>query len=179
MEYTFSQQIKWAWSITKGYRSALLVYFILELLAIGMSLLFVLWTKQAIDIATNASTADLKTAMILVVISLLLTLVLRGLSTWVNERTRIRMGLSLQRQMIEEQMMSAWRVMKDWHTGDIQVRIQSDCNEVVAMLAYSAISFVLTLLQLLASFVFLWSMDPMLAFVVVAITPLFLLSKLY
>jgi len=179
MEYTFSQQIKWAWSITKGYRSVLLVYFILELLAIAMSLLFVLWTKQAIDIATNSSTADLRTALILVVLSILLTLILRGISGWINERIRIRMGLGLQRQMIEEQMLSAWKIVKKWHSGDIQVRIQSDCNEVVAMLAHSAISFLLILIQLLASFVFLWSMDPMLAFIVVAITPLFLLSKLY
>lgn len=179
MEYTLSQQIRWAWSITKGYRSALLIYFVLEVIAIAMSLLFVLWTKQAIDIATSSSTADLKTALILVVASLLLTLILRSISSWINERTRIRMGLSLQRQMIEEQMMSTWKAVKNWHSGDIQVRINSDCNEVVAMLAYSAISFLLTLLQLLASFVFLWTMDPMLAFVVVAITPLFLLSKLY
>lgn len=179
MEYTFSQQIKWAWTITKGYRSALLVYFTLELLAIAMSLLFVLWTKRAIDIATNASTADLKTALILVVLSILLTLVLRSISSWINERTRVRMGLGLQRQMIEEQMVSAWRVVKGWHTGDIQVRLQSDCNEVVAMLAHSAISFLLISIQLLASFVFLWSMDPMLAFIVVAVTPLFFSSKLY
>lgn len=179
MEYTFSQQIRWAWTVTKGYRAALLVYFVLELLAITMSLLFVLWTKRAIDIATNSSTADLKTALILVVVSILLTVVFRASASWINERTRIRMGLGLQRQVIEKQMISAWKVVKNWHTGDIQVRIQSDCNEVVAMLAHSAISFLLILIQLLASFVFLWSMDPMLALVVVAITPLFLLSKLY
>lgn len=179
MNYTFSQQIKWAWSITRGYRSALLVYFVLELLAITFSLLFVLWSKQAIDIATQSSTANLKTALALVVSSLLLVLILRGISSWLNERTRIRMGLKLQYQMIDEQMMSAWQVAKSWHSGDIQVRIYSDCNEVVGMIAHSGVSFLLTLIQLLTSFVFLWTMDPMLAFIVVAITPLFLLSKLY
>src|SRR5690606_41317169 len=111
----------------------------LEIIAIAMSLLFVLWTKQAIDIATSSWTADLKTALILVVASLLLTLILRSISSWISERTRIRMGLSLQRQMIEEQMMSAWKTVKNWHSGDIQVSINSACNEVVAMLAYSAI----------------------------------------
>lgn len=179
MDYTFSQQIKWAWSITRGYRFFLLVYFVLELCVIAFSLLFVLWSKQAIDIATQSSIANLKTALILVVSSLLLVLILRGISSWLNERTRIRMGLKLQYQMIDEQMMAAWQLAKKWHSGDIQVRIHSDCNEVVGMVAYSAVSFLLTLIQLLTSFVFLWSMDPMLAFVVVAITPLFLLSKLY
>src|SRR5690606_25833024 len=85
----------------------------------------------------------------------------------------------LQNQMIETQMMSAWKAVKDWHTGDIQVRIHSDCNEVVDMVAYSAVAFLLTLIRLFASFWFLWTLDPMLALIVITITPLFLFSKVY
>lgn len=179
MNSTLPKQIKWAWSITKGHRSSLVVYFVLEILAIALSLLFVLWSKQAVDIAVRSSTADLKIVLILVVASVMLALIFRSFSGWLNERTRLRMGIQLQNQMIEEQMMSVWKVVKDWHSGDIQVRIHSDCTEVVDMVAYSAVSFVLTLIRLLASFGFLWSMDPMLAFMVVAITPLFLFSKVY
>src|SRR5690606_1585699 len=131
------------------------------------------------DIAMQSSTDDLKAVLILVVSSILLALLIRGFSGWLNERTRIKMGLQLQNQMIELQMMSAWKVVKDWHSGDIQVRINSDCKEVVDMMAYSAVYFLLTLIRLLASFGFLWSMDPMLALMVVAITPLFLFSKVY
>lgn len=179
MNSAVSNQMKWAWSLTKGHRSALLIYFVLELLAIALSLLFVLWSKRAIDIAMLSSTTDLKMVLILVVASILLALVIRGFSGWLNERTRLRMGLQLQNQMIELQMMSVWKIVKEWHSGDIQVRIHSDCNEVVSMVAYSAVSFLLTLIRLLASFGFLWSMDPMLAFMIVAITPLFLFSKVY
>lgn len=179
MNSTTLNQIKWAWSITKGHRSALLTYFVLELIAITLSLLFVLWSKQAIDIAMQSSTTDLKMVLVLLVASVLLGLVIRGFSGWLNERTRLRMNLQLQNQMIELQMMSVWKVVKDWHSGDIQVRIHSDCNEVVSMMSYSVISFLLTLIRLLASFGFLWSMDPMLAFIVVAITPFFLFSKMY
>lgn len=179
MNSTLPKQIKWAWSITKGHRSSLLVYFVLEILAIALSLLFVFWSKQAVDIAMQSSTDDLKAVLILVVSSILLALLIRGFSGWLNERTRIKMGLQLQNQMIELQMMSAWKVVKDWHSGDIQVRINSDCKEVVDMMAYSAVYFLITLIRLLASFGFLWSMDPMLAVMVVAITPLFLFSKVY
>ncbi|WP_442590779.1 ABC transporter ATP-binding protein [Pedobacter sp. AW31-3R] len=174
-----SHQTKWAWSMTKGHRLALLTYFVLELLAIILSLLFVLWSKQAIDIAMRPSDANLQTILVLVVASILLAVTIRGFSGWLNERTRLKMGLQLQYKMIEIQMMSVWKVVKDWHSGDIQVRIHSDCNEVVGMVAYSAISFMLTLIKLIASFVFLWSMDPMLAFIIIAITPLFAFSKIY
>jgi len=179
MNPTLMQQLKWAWSITKGYRGSLFLYFVLELLAIAFSLLFVLWSKEAVDIAMRSSTDDLKRVLTLVVMSVLLALVIRVFSGWLNERTKLRMGLKLQYQMIDVQMMSIWKVVKNWHSGDIQVRINSDCGEVVNMIAYSAISFLLTLIRLLASFGFLWSLDPMLAFMVVAITPLFLFSKVY
>ncbi|WP_316740810.1 ABC transporter ATP-binding protein [Pedobacter antarcticus] len=172
-------QINWVWSITKGHRPALLIYFLLELFAIALSLLFVLWSKRAVDMAMQPSAADMKMVLILVVTSLLFALAIRGFSSWLNERTSLKMGLDLQQKMIEVQMMSVWKVVKDWHSGDIQSRIHSDCNEVVSMVAYSGISFLLTLIRLLASFGFLWSMDPMLAFIILAITPLFLFSKVY
>lgn len=172
-------QINWVWSITKGHRPALLIYFLLELAAIALSLLFVLWSKRAVDMAMQPSATDMKTVLILVVASLLFALVIRGFSGWLNERTSLKMGLDLQRKMIEVQMISVWKVVKDWHSGDIQSRVHSDCNEVVSMVAYSGISFLLTLIRLLASFGFLWTMDPMLAFIILAITPLFLFSKVY
>lgn len=179
MKYTLKKQMQWAWDMTKEHRPALFAYFFLELLAISLSLLFVLWSKRAIDIAVQSSTADLKSILVLVVGSVVLGLLVRAYSSWLNERTRLRMGLKLQRLMIDVQMMSVWEVVKNWHSGDVQVRIQSDCNDVVSMIAFSGISFVLTIIRLLASFGFLWTMDPMLAFMVLAITPLFLLSKFY
>lgn len=172
-------QFRWAWAITSGHRSALLRYFLLEVLGIVLSLLFVLWSKRAVDIAMHAGTSDLKVILCLVAVSVLLGLFVRSCAAWINERTRLKMGMELQRKIIDVQMISAWQVVKDWHSGDLQVRIHGDCNEVADMLASSAASFVLTMLKLLAAFGFLWSMDPMLALMVAAITPLFLFSKIY
>jgi len=179
MDFSASHQVKWVWSLTKGHRQALLSYFVLELTAIVLSLMFVLWSKRAVDIATRSSAADLDPVLILVAASVLLSMLIRSVSGWLIERTRLRMGLQLQHQALEAQMMSAWKVVKDWHSGDIQVRIHGDCNEVAGMVAYSAVSFVLTLIRLLASFAFLWSLDPMLAFMILGIMPLFLFSKVY
>lgn len=179
MNFTVSYQFKWGWSLTKGHRSALLTYFLLELFAIVLSLLFVFWSKRAVDIATRSSANDLKAVMVLVAATVLLALLIRVFSGWLNERTCLRMVLQLQHHVVEAQMMSVWKVVKDWHSGDIQIRIHADCNEVVGMVGYSAISSVLTLIRLLASFGFLWSMDPMLAFMVLGIMPLLLFSKVY
>lgn len=89
------------------------------------------------------------------------------------------MMISLQNTLIKSQMLSTWKVGKHWHTGDVQVRINSDCQEIVQMVGFSSVSFILTTIRLLASFGFLWLMDPMLAILIVAISPLFLFSKIY
>ena len=179
MNMPLTYQFKWVWSLTRGYRAGLSLYFFLELLAILCSLLFVLWSKEVVDIAVKASTGTLKHMIFLVVLAMLLTLICRTCSGWLSEKIRLKMGLELQRQMVDYQMRSVWKQVKDWHSGDIQLRILSDCNEVVQMIGFSAIASLLTLIRLVGSFGVLWAMDPMLAIILLAITPLFLCSKIY
>ncbi|MCT4124365.1 ABC transporter ATP-binding protein [Elizabethkingia anophelis] len=179
MNTNLSYQLKWAWLLTKNSRGELLLYFILELGAIAFSLLFVFWSKKAVDFAVSSSTSDLQKALILSVCSVLIALFMRSYSGWLNEKTRMKMMISLQNSLVKSQMLSTWKVGKHWHTGDIQVRINNDCQEIVQMVGFSSISFVLTTIRLLASFGFLWLMDPMLAILIVAISPLFLFSKIY
>ncbi|MCT3834367.1 ABC transporter ATP-binding protein [Elizabethkingia anophelis] len=179
MNTNLSYQLKWAWLLTKNSRGELLLYFILELAAIAFSLLFVFWSKKAVDFAVSSSTSDLQKALILSVCSVLIALFMRSYSGWLNEKTRMKMMISLQNSLVKSQMLSTWKVGKHWHTGDIQVRINNDCQEIVQMIGFSSISFVLTTIRLLASFGFLWLMDPMLAILIVAISPLFLFSKIY
>ncbi|MCT4174724.1 ABC transporter ATP-binding protein [Elizabethkingia anophelis] len=179
MNTNLSYQLKWAWLLTKNSRGELLLYFILELAAIAFSLLFVFWSKKAVDFAVSSSTSDLQKALILSVCSVLIALFMRSYSGWLNEKTRMKMMISLQNSLVKSQMLSTWKVGKHWHTGDIQVRINNDCQEIVQMIGFSSISFVLTTIRLWASFGFLWLMDPMLAILIVAISPLFLFSKIY
>src|SRR5690606_10678307 len=82
-------------------------------------------------------------------------------------------------RLINTQMLSTWKFIKKWHSGDIQLRINADSNEVVQMIGNTFIVFILTFVRLLASFFVLWSMDPMLAFIILAISPLLVFSKLY
>ncbi|WP_437920468.1 ABC transporter ATP-binding protein [Sphingobacterium sp. LRF_L2] len=177
--YTFTYQLRWAWSLTQGYRKQLLGYFLLEVLAILLSLLFVYYSKHAIDQAVHVVPGSLRITLILVVASVLLGIIIRMISSRWNEKTKLKMSLELQEKLLDGQMRAVWKYVKDWHTGDLMVRIQTDSLEVSQMLSQSALSFILVLVRLLASFGFLWLMDPMLAIVIVAISPLFLFSKLY
>ncbi|MGB7529180.1 ABC transporter transmembrane domain-containing protein [Sphingobacterium cellulitidis] len=172
-------QLKWAWEQSKDYKSELILFFILELIAIACSLYFVIWSKQAIDFAIDSNKGSVDQALILTVLFIVLGLIVKAIGLWINEKTRAKMLIQLQNKLIKIQMLSRWKVIKNWHTGDMQIRINNDANEIVQMLGFSLISFLVTIIKLVASFGLLWSMDPMLALLILAISPLFIFSKIY
>jgi ABC-type bacteriocin/lantibiotic exporter with double-glycine peptidase domain len=173
------QHLRWAWSISQGYRSKLFLYFILELICIGLSLVFVYLSKKAVDAATTSGGLPLKWILMGIVGSIALNVGIKGYSGRLMERIKLMLTLQLQRTMLDAQMLSVWKLIKNWHTGDIQIRIQTDCEEVANTIANNVLSFGLTIIQLLASVGFLWYMDPMLALMILAISPLFVFSKIY
>jgi ABC-type bacteriocin/lantibiotic exporter with double-glycine peptidase domain len=176
---SLKQHLRWAWSISQGYRSKLVLYFILELICIGLSLAFVFLSKKAVDTATSHADLPLKWLLIGIVGSIALNVGIKGYSGRMMEQIKLMLTLQLQRTMLDAQMLSVWKLIKNWHTGDIQIRIQTDCEEVANTIANTFLSFILTTIQLLASVGFLWYMDPMLALMILAISPLFVFSKLY
>ncbi|RZF58871.1 ABC transporter ATP-binding protein [Sphingobacterium corticibacterium] len=179
MEHKLAYQIKWAWSFSKPYREALLLYFLLELIALGLSLLFIYYSKHAIDYAIAGDTARMKHALWLAVWSILGGQGASLYASWVNDRMRSRMLVSLQQDVVDAQMHATWRVVKNWPTGDVMVRVNTDCQEVVQMIGTTAVDAMVTVFRLLSAFGFLWMMDPMLAVLILCISPLVVFSKLY
>ncbi|MGJ1224602.1 ABC transporter ATP-binding protein [Sphingobacterium siyangense] len=176
---SLKQHLYWAWLISKGYRSKLFFYFILELICIVLSLVFVYLSKKAVDTATSPGELPLKWLLIGIIGAIALNVGIKGYSGRLMERIKLMLTLELQRTMLDAQMLSIWKLIKNWHTGDIQIRIQTDCEEVANTIANTFLSFILTAIQLLSSVGFLWYMDPMLALMILAISPLFVFSKLY
>lgn len=172
-------QLKWAWEQAKDYKKELIFFFILELIAIACSLFFVIWSKHAIDYAIGGEKESVDKALILTVLFIVLGLVVKAWGSWINEKTRAKMLIGLQNNLIKIQMLSKWKVIKNWHTGDMQIRINNDANEIVQMIGNTFITFLITIIKLVASFALLWSMDPMLALLILAISPLFIFTKIY
>ncbi|WP_344674810.1 ABC transporter ATP-binding protein [Sphingobacterium kyonggiense] len=179
MNASLSYQLRWSWKQTLGERSRLLLYFILELISIALSLIFVLLSKQSIDIATQKVSGDLTKSLYLTAAALMVGMTLRIASSWINERSRMNLLKVLQNKIIKSQMLATWNYVKQFHSGDVQVRIQNDCQEIAQLLSSHFLNFVLTLIRLISSFGLLWLMDPMLAWLILAVTPLLFFSKLY
>lgn len=174
-----SYQIKWAWSIIKDQRGRLLLYILIEVLVIALSISFIYWTKQTIDYAISGSKQQIISAMFYTVLSILLSLFCGVLGSWINGRTVIDLFVQLQNNLLKQQMNVLWSERNNLSTGDLMVRFNSDCQEVVQTLATTLPNFLLTGIRLLASCVFLSTIDPTLTLILLAMVPLFMLSKIY
>jgi ATP-binding cassette subfamily B protein len=179
MMVNFSRHYKWFLTISEGFRLRMFMFFALEILTIIFTLSFIFYSKKTIDIALNVIHGDLQFNLAIVIICALIGVLAKSLSQWVNQRTQINMTLDFQYSVLKTQMLSVWKVIKRWDTGDLLVRINSDCTEVVQMISQTWITFIITLLRILMSFIFLYSMDSMLAIIILCVTPLFLLTKIY
>ena len=163
----------------KPYRKALWIYLLLELAAVALGLLFVWWSKKAIDYAMMHKAAEAQQAILFFVLAAIAGLVCTRYSAWINQRMQTQMLIRLQNQVIRAQMDARWEVAQHWHTGDMMVRINSDCQEVVQVIGYTSISTLVTLIRLLGAAGLLYWMDPILSVLILAVSPLILLSKTY
>lgn len=179
MEHKLTYQIKWAWAFSKPYRSALLLYFLAELIALGLSLLFIYYSKYAIDYAIAGDTTLMKRSLWFAIWSVVGSQAASLYASWVNDRMRSRMLVRLQQDVVDAQMRATWALVKNWHTGDVMIRVNTDCQEVVQMIGTTAVDAIVTIFRLVSAFGFLWIMDPMLAVVILCISPLVVFSKLY
>ena len=67
--------------------------------------------------------------------------------------------------------------MERFHTGDIVNRVEQDTAAIVGVLTSTIPAFIVTIVQLVAAFVFFCFLDPSLPWVVVGILPIFLLGS--
>ncbi|MGO3807271.1 MAG: ABC transporter ATP-binding protein [Sphingobacterium sp.] len=179
VETSLKYQLKWALGFAKPYRKELLLYFLLEVISLNLGLLFIWWSKRTIDFAVADNTPAMQRALVYAILSVVLGAIISLYSSWLNERMRARMLQRLQKDVVKTQMQAVWGLVKNWQTGDLMVRVNTDCQEVVQVIGNSAIASAITVLRILAASGFLFWMDPILAVILLAICPLMVFTRLY
>lgn len=91
----------------------------------------------------------------------------------------MRIGIRMQNSLSDALMMCSWKSGQKWHTGDLLTRINSDASEVLSMGMGILPNLLITCVQLVGAFIFLWALEPRLAWFILGATPLVLLSKIY
>ena len=146
----------------------------------GCSLLFVLFSKNAVDIATGIREGELLYYGIGMALLVLFEIVLRAVDNWVGNRLDVEMRNRFRSRFFGLLLQSEWQGKERYHSGDVLNRMVQDLGSVVSVVTSTLPFAVVTAIQLVASFFFLYSMDHTLAIVLVLILPFFsLLSRFY
>lgn len=172
--------LRWLWGILRRHRVQVCLNTLLGCTSVGLDFAFIAATKWAIDIATHRASAPLATAAAVLAGILLLQLGLGFASRWVKAILGVKAQNHMQLYYFDRLLHSEWSARHGCHSGDLLNRLELDVRDVVNATTETAPSIVSVGVRLAGAFVFLYSMDALLACFSVAIIPCFIvLSKLY
>ncbi|MBO7553607.1 MAG: ABC transporter ATP-binding protein [Bacteroidaceae bacterium] len=175
--------LNWLWLASTGIRGKLVLNALCGLLYIAASLSFVYFSKGAIDLVTRGVVTSRSTIYLYGVILLLLFLtemLLNLLMSWLENQTEVTQKNYLRHRLYSHLMHVDWEHWERFHSGDVLNRLEEDVRVVAETVCKSVPQLFTTSVQILAAFIFLYYMSPILAWSVIFIMPFFLLvSKLY
>lgn len=178
--YSVWQLLRWIWRASRGVRGRMLLCTLIGCVSVACSLVFVLFSKNAIDIATGVEQGSLVMYGMSMGLLILFEIGLHALDNWVANRLDVEMRNRFRSRFFGLLLQSEWQGKERYHSGDVLNRMVQDLGSVVSVITTTLPFAVITVIQLVASFFLLYSMDHTLAIVLVLILPFFsLLSRLY
>ena len=163
----------WMYRQTSGYRIPVSASVLLGVIRIAASLSFIWISKEMIDMAVRSDGNLTKYALLLVsaLVAEILCSVAQG---YINVRAEAGIRNSLRSRVFDRALNARWNGKERWHTGDVVNRLEEDVRVIADTLCHLVPGALVTIVQLVAAFVFLWTMNPVLAWVILCILPVFM-----
>lgn len=178
--YPAMKIVRWLWKSSADNRLQAVLNTVIGLLDVAVSLGQVWAVKHAIDVACHTVEGDVIMAVVYIALLILCNFVLSISSVWVRNILGVRAQNRMQRTMLACILRSEWKGREAMHSGDVLNRLEADVSNVVNFVAETLPSAVSVFTLFLGAFVFLYTMDHMLALIIVGVFPMFLLmSRLY
>lgn len=167
--------IKWLWRASDGVRLRVVASSVVGMLHVAVSMAFVWICKSLIDIATSSSDGNLTLYIILMASCLLVQVALSSLETRIMSYTDIAFKNRLRHKLFSTLMGSRWDGKEAFHSGDTLNRVMEDVRVIADAITHSAPALLSSDIQFLAAFVFLFFLNPTLAWIIPGIMVVMLL----
>ena len=179
-KYDTRTLLKWLWNAWRGNQLQAILNASIGLLSVGVSLGHVWAMKRAIDVASGTVEGNLYWAVGVMAVLILLDFALNIAGTWVRNILGIKAQNRMQQRMLDRLLRAEWKGRNHHHSADILNRLEFDVNNVVNFLTETIPSTLSVLAMFIGAFLYLFSMDKVLAVIVIGIFPMFLaVSKIY
>lgn len=161
-KYSARVIFKWLWRAWRGNQLQAILNAAIGLLSVVVSLAQVWAVQHAIDVASGHAEGSIYWSVGVMALLVLCGFALRICSIWVRN------------------ILGIWTGKESHHSGDVLNRLEQDVGTVVSFLTETIPNTISVVAMFVGAFLYLFSMDKVLAFVIVGIIPVFvLLSKLY
>lgn len=179
-KYSAKIIFKWLWRAWRGNQLQAILNAAIGLLSVVVSLAQVWAVQHAIDVASGHTEGSIYWSVGAMALLVLCGFALRICSIWVRNILGIKAQNRMQQRMLDRILRSEWTGKESHHSGDVLNRLEQDVGTVVSFLTETIPNTISVVAMFVGAFVYLFSMDKVLAFVIVGIIPVFvLLSKLY
>ena len=170
----------WLWQNSRGARKQAIINTGIGLLDVACQLLWVLACKHAIDIATGIKEGSLTTTGIMIGALMLVQIASRAVSRWIHAVTGNKVRNRMRRDVFARLLRCDWMHLQRHHTGDLINRLEGDVSGITTLMTETIPAAVVAATQLLASFVLLFTMSPLLAVAIFITLPICLaVSRVY
>lgn len=179
-KYSAKVIFKWLWRAWRGNQLQAIVNATIGLLSVVVSLAQVWAVQHAIDVASGHAEGSIYWSVGVMALLVLCGFALRICSIWVRNILGIKAQNRMQQRMLDRILRSEWTGKESHHSGDVLNRLEQDVGTVVSFLTETIPNTISVVAMFVGAFLYLFSMDKVLSFVIVGIIPVFvLLSKLY
>ena len=171
---------RWLWSHHRGCRVQAVLNAVIGLALVGVGLLGVDTVRRLTDIATGTREGSIGWMAGLLGCVFFVEMVLHIISTWVAAVLGVKAQNLMQQSFFRRLLKGQWSGVEKYHSGDVLNRLFSDVSDIVRLMTEVVPSALIVVVQFVASFVYLYAMDRMLALILVLISPLFVVfSRFY
>ena len=170
--------LKWLWLYSSGYRIKLLVIILLNIGGIFFSLAFVESTKVFINEAITGKDIIFFVAVTLIGLKAAQLLCEQG-EIYIRTLSRAQFENSLEYKMFCSLSNSQISAKQKFHSGDEIYRLSSDVGIVAESMIYTFPILVYSVIQLIATWGYLMTMQPILTIFIGLISPIIIFAGYY
>lgn len=179
-KYDTKTLLKWLWQAWRGNQLQAVLNASIGLLSVGVSLAQVWAVKHAIDVASGTLHGSIYLSVAIIAIFILCNFGLNISGIWIKNILGVKAQNRMQQRVLDRILRSQWHGKESHHSGDVLNRLELDVNNVVTFLTETIPNTLSVIAMFFGAFIYLFSMDKLLAVMVIAIFPMFLaVSKIY
>lgn len=179
-KYSIRQIVSWLWKHHGGCRVQAFTNMAVGLLLVVIGLVCVEVVKRLTDVAVGSADGNLWLLAGVLASMYILELILHVVQTWVGALLGVKSQNKFQQMFFNRLLKGRWSGVEKFHSGDVLNRLFGDVKDIVGLLTDVLPFLVVIVFQFVLSFVYLFSLAPKLALILVIVCPvLLLLSRFY